>query len=80
MPIFKRCVTFANGKVRTIPCHFLKKQKQMQYMKTEAQNGYVAPEVKFVEVIVEEGILISGIVINDRFDNEKHIVDEVEEW
>lgn len=52
----------------------------MQYMKTEAQNGYVAPEVKFVEVIVEEGILISGIVINDRFDNEKHIVDEVEEW
>ena len=49
-------------------------------MKTETQNGYVAPEVKFVEVIVEEGILISGIVINDRYGNEKHIVDEVEEW
>lgn len=52
----------------------------MQYMKTEAQNGYVAPEVNFVEVIVEEGILISGIVINERFQNEKHILDEVEEW
>ena len=55
-------------------------KKQIDYMKTETQNGYVAPEVKFVEVIVEEGILISGIVINDRYGNEKHIVDEVEEW
>lgn len=52
----------------------------MQYMKTETQNGYVAPEVKFVEVIVEDGILISGIVINERIQNEKHILDEVEEW
>lgn len=49
-------------------------------MKTITQNEYIAPEVKFVEVIVEEGILISGIVINDRFENEKHIVDDVEEW
>ena len=49
-------------------------------MKTITQNEYIAPEVKFVEVIVEEGILISGIVINNRFENEKHIVDEVEEW
>ena len=46
----------------------------------QTQNEYTAPEVKFVEVIVEEGILISGIVINDRFENEKHIVDEVEPW
>ena len=46
----------------------------------QTQKEYTAPEVKFVEVIVEEGILISGIVINDRFENEKHIVDEVEEW
>lgn len=46
----------------------------------QTQNEYTAPEVKFVEVIVEEGILISGIVINDRFENEKHIVDKVEEW
>lgn len=52
----------------------------MQYMKAETQNGYVAPEVKFVEVIVEEGILISGIVINERIRNEKHILDEVETW
>ncbi len=49
-------------------------------MKKNTHNNYIAPEVKFVEVIVEEGILISGIVINDRYDNEKHIVDEVEEW
>lgn len=49
-------------------------------MKMITQTEYTAPEVKFVEVIVEEGILISGIVINDRFENEKHIVDEVEEW
>ena len=48
----------------------------------QTQNEYTAPEVKFVEVIVEEGILISGIVINDRYGNkvEKHIVDDVEEW
>ena len=48
----------------------------------QTQNEYTAPEVKFVEVIVEEGILISGIVINDRYGNkvEKHIVDQVEEW
>ena len=51
-------------------------------MKTITQNEYIAPEVKFVEVIVEEGILISGIVINDRYSKkvEKHIVDDVEEW
>ena len=43
----------------------------------QTQKEYTAPEV-----IVEEGILISGIVINDRYSNkvEKHIVDDVEEW
>ena len=46
----------------------------------QTPNEYTAPEVKFVEVIVEEGILISGIVINDRYENEKHIVDDVEGW
>ena len=50
----------------------------------QTQKEYTAPEVKFVEVIVEEGILISGIIINDRYNSgdqvEKHIVDEVEEW
>lgn len=51
-------------------------------MKTMSQTEYIAPEVKFVEVIVEEGILISGIVINDRYGEkvEKHVVDDVEEW
>ncbi len=52
----------------------------MQNMKTGTLNEYIAPEVKFVEVIVEEGILISGIVINERIQNEKHILDEVETW
>jgi hypothetical protein len=41
---------------------------------------YIAPDVKFVEVTVEKGFLISGIIVNDRYQNEKHIVDEVEEW
>ena len=41
---------------------------------------YIAPDVKFVQVTVEKGFLISGIIVNDRYANEKHIVDEVEEW
>lgn len=41
---------------------------------------YIAPDVKFVEVTVEKGFLISGIIVNDRYKNEKHFVDEVEEW
>lgn len=44
------------------------------------KEDYIAPEVKFVEVIVEKGFLISGIIINDRYGNEKHEIDEVEEW
>jgi hypothetical protein len=51
-------------------------------MGTQNQDEYVSPEVKFVEVIVEKGFLISGIIINDRYNNkvEKHVVDEVETW
>ena len=41
---------------------------------------YIAPDVKFVQVTVEKGFLISGIIVNDRYKNEKHIVDKVEEW
>ena len=44
------------------------------------KEDYIAPEVKFVEVIVEKGFLISGIIINDRYGNEKHEIDNVEEW
>lgn len=44
------------------------------------KEEYIAPEVKFVEVIVEKGFLISGIIINDRYGNEKHEIDNVEEW
>lgn len=53
-----------------------KKNRKDMNMKEE----YVAPEVKFIEAIVEKGFLISGIVINDRIQNEKHVVDEVETW
>ena len=51
-------------------------------MKTNKPKEYIAPEVKVVEVIVEKGIAISALIINDRYENkvEKHIVDDVEEW
>ena len=49
-------------------------------MNSEIKMEYVAPEVKFVELIVERGYAITGIVINDRIRVEKHIVDEVESW
>ena len=51
-------------------------------MNTKIQEEYVSPEVKFVEVIVEKGFLISGIVINDRYKDkvEKHVVDDVQGW
>ena len=49
-------------------------------MKKDNKKEYVAPEVKFVELIVEKGYLITGIIINDRIKAEKHIVDEVESW
>ena len=44
------------------------------------KEEYISPEVKFIEAIVEKGFLISGIVINDRIQNEKHIVDEEVTW
>lgn len=49
-------------------------------MKTIKPKEYIAPEVKVIEVIVEQGFLITGIVINDRIRQEKHVVDEVESW
>ncbi len=49
-------------------------------MDIKIKEEYASPEVKFVEAIVEKGFLISGIVINDRIQNEKHVVDEVETW
>ena len=57
----------------------------MTYMVKQNDKKYIAPEVKFVEVVVEEGFLISGIIINERYQQggeylEKHIVDDVETW
>lgn len=54
--------------------------KQIDAYKMRTLEEYIAPEVRFVEVVVEKGFLISGIIVNDRYQNEKHIVDEVEEW
>jgi hypothetical protein len=41
---------------------------------------YIAPEIKLVEVTVEKGFLLSGVIVNDRYKNEKHTVDDVEDW
>ena len=49
-------------------------------MKTNNPKEYIAPEIKVVEVIVEQGFAITGIIINSRFAGEKHVVDEVETW
>ena len=49
-------------------------------MKTNNPKEYIAPEVKVVEVIVEKGFAITGIIINSRTAGEKHVVDEVETW
>jgi hypothetical protein len=54
-------------------------------MDIHTYNEYVAPEVRCVEVITEEGFAISGIIINERYQQngeyiEKHIVDDVETW
>lgn len=49
-------------------------------MKTSEQKEYIAPEVKVVEVIVEEGFAVSGIIFNDRVKQEKHILDTPQEW
>ena len=49
-------------------------------METKKQEEYIAPDINVIEIIVEKGFLVTGIVINDRFRGEKHVVDEVEEW
>lgn len=49
-------------------------------MKSSKREEYIVPVVKFVEVIVEKGFTISGIVINDRYGKEKHEVDAPQEW
>ena len=49
-------------------------------MKTNKPKEYIAPEVKVVEVIVEKGFAISALIINNRVEAEKHVVDDVESW
>lgn len=63
---------------------FTKVIKHIKYLQKDMgiknKQKYVSPEVKYVEVIVEKGFLISGIIINDRIKQEKHVLDEVETW
>ena len=50
-------------------------------MKTNNPKEYIAPEVKVVEVIVEKGFAITGIILNDRYNSvEKHELDEEIGW
>lgn len=50
-------------------------------MKTNQPKEYIAPEIKVVEVLVEQGFAITGIVTNHRIAGEKHVVDEdLGEW
>jgi hypothetical protein len=49
-------------------------------MKTNKSQEYISPEVKVVEVLVEKGYLITGVVINERMKQEKHVLDEPETW
>ena len=58
----------------------LKQIKIDRNMKTNNPKEYIAPEVKVVEVIVEKGFAITGIIINSRIAGEKHVVDEAETW
>jgi hypothetical protein len=59
----------------------LVKDKIEKYnMKTNKSQEYISPEVKVVEVLVEKGYLITGVVINERMKQEKHVLDEPETW
>lgn len=53
-------------------------------MNTDKKKEYIAPEIKVVEVIVEKGFAITGIIVNDRILQdqmiEKHQVDDAAEW
>ena len=49
-------------------------------MKTNNPKEYIAPEVKIIKVLVEQGFAITGVIPNDRVPGEKHPVDEEVEW
>lgn len=49
-------------------------------METKNKKEYIAPEIKVIKVIVEQGFAVTGIIYNERIKAEKHVVDEVETW
>lgn len=48
-------------------------------MKTNQPKEYIAPEVKIIEVLVEQGFAITGIT-NGIMLQERHIENEPMEW
>ena len=49
-------------------------------METKNPKEYIAPDIKVIKVLVEQGFAITGIIINSRIAGEKHVVDDVQEW
>ena len=51
-------------------------------METKNPKEYIAPDIKVIKVLVEQGFAITGIIINKRYGEgiENHVVDEVEGW
>lgn len=51
-------------------------------METKNPKEYIAPDIKVIKVIVEQGFAITGIAINLRYGKgvENHEVDPVEGW
>ena len=49
-------------------------------METKNPKEYIAPDIKVIKVLVEQGFAITGIIFNSRIAGEKHAVDEVETW
>ena len=49
-------------------------------METKNLKEYIAPDIKVIKVLVEQGFFVTGIVINHRIAGEKHVVDDVQEW
>ena len=51
-------------------------------METKNPKEYIAPDIKVIKVIVEQGFAITGIVTNKRWGEgvENHVVEEPESW
>ena len=48
-------------------------------METKNPKEYIAPDIKVIKVLVEQGFAVTGMILN-HIASEKHVVDEVETW